>query len=147
VLQRALINFPDEATAWGYKEIRPPLMVNAASARAPPADKEAMYTVEGRFFLIPTAEVLVNIHRRGSEEQLPHTPLFTVLPARPGRTARMSAASTASTSSIRAAARPPRRPQQPELRADAEHCSRNWFCNRVPRAGDMGFHADEEIRP
>lgn len=68
-LERALINFfLDRATAAGYEEIQPPLMVNADTARATGQlpDKEAqMYYVErDDFYLIPTAEVPVtNIYR------------------------------------------------------------------------------------
>ena len=68
-LQRALINFfLDQATAAGYTETQPPLMVNEASAFATGQlpDKEGqMYRVtEENFYLIPTAEVpLTNIFR------------------------------------------------------------------------------------
>jgi seryl-tRNA synthetase len=68
-LERALISFfLDEATAAGYEEIIPPLMVNADTARATGQlpDKEGqMYHVEkDELYLIPTAEVPVtNIYR------------------------------------------------------------------------------------
>jgi len=88
-LQRALINFfLDEAGAKGYKEIQPPLMVNAASATGTgqlPDKEDLMYVAtRDEFFLIPTAEVPVtNIHRDEilSEQQLPikycaYTPCF-----------------------------------------------------------------------
>ncbi|HMD15015.1 MAG TPA: serine--tRNA ligase, partial [Bacteroidota bacterium] len=88
-LQRALINFfLDEAGARGYKEIQPPLMVNAASATGTgqlPDKEDLMYVAtRDEFFLIPTAEVPVtNIHRDEilSEQQLPikycaYTPCF-----------------------------------------------------------------------
>jgi seryl-tRNA synthetase len=78
-LQRALINFfLDEAAARGYREIQPPLMVNAASATGTgqlPDKEDLMYIVpKDEFFLIPTAEVPVtNIHREEilEERQLP----------------------------------------------------------------------------
>lgn len=88
-LQRALINFfLDKATAAGYLEIEPPLMVNEATARATGQipDKEAqMYVVErDGFYLIPTAEVPVTNLVRDEileEQQLPlkftgYTPCF-----------------------------------------------------------------------
>lgn len=68
-LQRALINyFLDRAQAAGYKEVSPPLLVNADTARATGQlpDKEGqMYFVErDGLYLIPTAEVPVtNIYR------------------------------------------------------------------------------------
>ena len=68
-LQRALISFfLDEATAAGYEEIIPPLMVNEASARGtgqlPDKEGQMYYVTEDDFYLIPTAEVPVtNIHR------------------------------------------------------------------------------------
>lgn len=68
-LERALISFfLDEATAAGYEEIIPPLMVNADTARATGQlpDKEGqMYHVEkDELYLIPTAEVpITNIYR------------------------------------------------------------------------------------
>jgi seryl-tRNA synthetase len=78
-LQRALINFfLDEATADGYNEVQPPIVVNEASAYATGQlpDKEAqMYAVPlDGFYMIPTAEVpLTNMFRDVivKEEQLP----------------------------------------------------------------------------
>jgi seryl-tRNA synthetase len=88
-LQRALINFfLDEGAKNGYREIQPPLMVNAASATGTgqlPDKEDLMYTVpKDELFLVPTAEVPVtNIHRDEilSEDQLPvkycaYTPCF-----------------------------------------------------------------------
>ena len=68
-LERALISFfLDEATAAGYEEIIPPLMVSEETARGrgQVPDKEAqMYFVErDNLYLIPTAEVPVtNLYR------------------------------------------------------------------------------------
>ena len=68
-LQRALINyFLDFNTAAGYKEVEPPVLVNAASGfgTGQLPDKEAQMYVVGLdgFFLVPTAEVPVtNIYR------------------------------------------------------------------------------------
>ncbi len=68
-LKRALINFfLDEAEKAGYEEIRPPLMVNEASALATGQlpDKEGqMYHMEkDNLYLIPTGEVpITNIFR------------------------------------------------------------------------------------
>ena len=68
-LQRALIGlFLDMAVARGYREVWPPVLVNADSARGTGQlpDKEAqMYVVEREdLYLAPTAEVPVtNIHR------------------------------------------------------------------------------------
>ena len=68
-LQRALINyFLDFNTAAGYKEVEPPVLVNAASGfgTGQLPDKEAQMYVVGLdgFYLIPTAEVPVtNIFR------------------------------------------------------------------------------------
>ena len=78
-LQRALINFfLDEASAAGYNETQPPVVVNEASAYATGQlpDKEAqMYAVPlDGFYLIPTAEVpLTNMFRDTivKAEQLP----------------------------------------------------------------------------
>lgn len=88
-LQRALINFfLDEAGAKGYKEIQPPLMVNAASATGTgqlPDKEDLMYVAtKDELFLVPTAEVPVtNIHREEilNEQDLPitycaYTPCF-----------------------------------------------------------------------
>ena len=68
-LKRALINFfLDEAEIAGYEEIRPPLLVNEASALATGQhpDKEGqMYHMEkDNLYLIPTSEIpLTNIFR------------------------------------------------------------------------------------
>jgi seryl-tRNA synthetase len=88
-LQRALINFfLDEGGKNGYREIQPPLMVNAASATGTgqlPDKEDLMYTVpKDELYLVPTAEVPVtNIHRDEilDEAQLPvkycaYTPCF-----------------------------------------------------------------------
>lgn len=88
-LQRALINyFLDRATAAGYLEVQPPVVVNEASAYATGQlpDKEGqMYHVTGdQLYLIPTAEVpITNIYRDLilKPEQLPikncgYTPCF-----------------------------------------------------------------------
>lgn len=88
-LERALINFfLDEATAAGYEEILPPLIVNADTARATGQlpDKEGqMYHIQSDdLYLIPTAEVpLTNIFRDAivSADDLPlkltgYTPCF-----------------------------------------------------------------------
>jgi seryl-tRNA synthetase len=88
-LQRALINFfLDEAAKHGYKEIQPPLMVNANSATGTgqlPDKEDLMYVAtKDDLYLVPTAEVPVtNIHRDEilKEDQLPvkycaYTPCF-----------------------------------------------------------------------
>jgi seryl-tRNA synthetase len=88
-LQRALINFfLDEAAKRGYKEIQPPLMVNANSATGTgqlPDKEDLMYVItKDDLYLVPTAEVPVtNIHRDEilKEDQLPikycaYTPCF-----------------------------------------------------------------------
>jgi len=68
-LQRALINFfLDEATAAGYLEIQPPLVVNKESALAtgqlPDKEGQMYHVTLDNFYLIPTAEVPVtNIFR------------------------------------------------------------------------------------
>lgn len=68
-LQRALINFfLDEASAAGYEEIQPPLMVNADTARAtgqlPDKEGQMYHVTKDELYLIPTAEVPVtNIFR------------------------------------------------------------------------------------
>lgn len=68
-LQRALIAFfLDEATAAGYKEVIPPLLVNEDTARAtgqlPDKEGQMYYVSEDNLYLIPTAEVPVtNIYR------------------------------------------------------------------------------------
>lgn len=69
--------FLDRARERGYEEIIPPLLVNAASARATGQlpDKEGqMYRLEEGLYLIPTSEVSVtNLHRQEilDEAQLP----------------------------------------------------------------------------
>ncbi|MDI6765950.1 MAG: serine--tRNA ligase [Bacteroidota bacterium] len=88
-LQRALINFfLDEALKRGYKEVQPPLMVNAESATGTgqlPDKEDLMYVAtKDDLYLVPTAEVPVtNIHRNEilKEDQLPikycaYTPCF-----------------------------------------------------------------------
>lgn len=88
-LQRALINFfLDQATAEGYLEVQPPILVNEDSGfgTGQLPDKEGqMYHVTGdNLYLIPTAEVPVtNIYRDVilKAEQLPvkntaYTPCF-----------------------------------------------------------------------
>lgn len=88
-LQRALVNFfLDEASRRGYKEIQPPLMVNADSAMGTgqlPDKEDLMYVAtRDNLYLVPTAEVPVtNVHRNEifTEEQLPvkycaYTPCF-----------------------------------------------------------------------
>ncbi|HEY6192391.1 MAG TPA: serine--tRNA ligase [Bacteroidota bacterium] len=88
-LQRALINFfLDEAVSRGYRELQPPLMVNAASATGTgqlPDKEDLMYTVpKDELYLVPTAEVPVtNFHRDEllAEQDLPlkycaYTPCF-----------------------------------------------------------------------
>ncbi|HLB01342.1 MAG TPA: serine--tRNA ligase [Bacteroidota bacterium] len=88
-LQRALINFfLDEAAVRGYREIQPPLMVNAVSATGTgqlPDKEDLMYAIpKDELFMVPTAEVPVtNIHRDEvlAEEDLPvkysaYTPCF-----------------------------------------------------------------------
>lgn len=68
-LERALINFfLDEASAAGYEEIVPPLMVNEETARGtgqlPDKEAQMYYIGLDNFYLIPTAEVPVtNIYR------------------------------------------------------------------------------------
>ena len=67
---RTLISyFLDEAAAAGYREVHPPLLVNAESATATGQlpDKEGqMYELNGdRYFLIPTAEVPITNLLRG----------------------------------------------------------------------------------
>ncbi len=68
-LQRALINFfLDKATAAGFREVQPPLMVNEASGygtgQLPDKDGQMYYANEDKLYLIPTAEVpITNIYR------------------------------------------------------------------------------------
>jgi len=88
-LQRSLINFfLDEASAKGFEEIVPPLLVNEASARGtgqlPDKEGQMYYVTEDNLYLIPTAEVPVtNIYRDEivNLDQLPikltgYTPCF-----------------------------------------------------------------------
>ncbi|MBL7996829.1 serine--tRNA ligase, partial [bacterium] len=88
-LQRALINFfLDKAGEHGYKEVQPPIVVNADSATGTgqlPDKEDQMYVVtRDEFYLVPTAEVPVtNIHRQQvlRADQLPikyaaYTPCF-----------------------------------------------------------------------
>ena len=68
-LERALINyFLDRAYQAGYKEVSPPLLVNADTARAtgqlPDKEGQMYYVERDNFYLIPTAEVPVtNLYR------------------------------------------------------------------------------------
>lgn len=68
-LQRALINFfIDEATAAGYEEILPPLLVNEASGigtgSLPDKEGQMYYCEKDDLYLIPTAEVpITNMYR------------------------------------------------------------------------------------
>jgi seryl-tRNA synthetase len=88
-LQRALINyFLDKATAAGYLEIQPPIMVNEASGYAtgqlPDKEGQMYHATIDNLYLIPTAEVpITNIYRDVilKAEQLPikncgYTPCF-----------------------------------------------------------------------
>ncbi|MBQ2172578.1 MAG: serine--tRNA ligase, partial [Bacteroidales bacterium] len=88
-LQRALINFfLDRNTAAGYKEVEPPVVVNAASGfgtgQLPDKEGQMYYCNEDQFYLVPTAEVPVtNIFRDVilSADQIPqkltaYTPCF-----------------------------------------------------------------------
>jgi seryl-tRNA synthetase len=88
-LQRALINFfLDKATAMGYLEVQPPIMVNEASAYAtgqlPDKEGQMYHATVDNLYLIPTAEVpITNIYRDVilKAEQLPvkccgYTPCF-----------------------------------------------------------------------
>ena len=86
-LQRALINyFLDKNTAAGYKEVEPPVMVNAASGfgtgQLPDKEAQMYYCGLDDFYLVPTAEVPVtNIFRDEIVETLPqkltaYTPCF-----------------------------------------------------------------------
>lgn len=88
-LQRALINyFLDKATAAGYLEIQPPIMVNEASGYAtgqlPDKEGQMYHSTIDNLYLIPTAEVpITNIYRDVivKAEQLPikncgYTPCF-----------------------------------------------------------------------
>ena len=68
-LQRALINFfLDRNTAAGYKEVEPPVMVNAASGfgtgQLPDKEGQMYFANLDGFYMVPTAEVPVtNIFR------------------------------------------------------------------------------------
>jgi len=68
-LQRALINFfLDNNTAAGYREVEPPVVVNAASGfgtgQLPDKEAQMYYVGMDDFYLVPTAEVPVtNIFR------------------------------------------------------------------------------------
>ncbi len=68
-LQRALINFfLDQNTAAGYKEVEPPVMVNAASGfgtgQLPDKEGQMYHANLDDFYMVPTAEVPVtNIFR------------------------------------------------------------------------------------
>jgi seryl-tRNA synthetase len=68
-LQRALINFfLDQATAAGYKEIQPPILVNEASGygtgQLPDKEGQMYHAGLDNLYLIPTAEVpLTNLYR------------------------------------------------------------------------------------
>lgn len=88
-LQRALINFfLDRATAAGYLEIQPPIMVNEASGYAtgqlPDKEGQMYHSTIDNLYLIPTAEVpITNIYRDVivKADQLPikmcgYTPCF-----------------------------------------------------------------------
>ncbi len=88
-LQRALINyFLDRNTAAGYKEVEPPVMVNAASGfgtgQLPDKEGQMYHATIDNFYMVPTAEVPVtNIFRDVilPEDQFPqkltaYTPCF-----------------------------------------------------------------------
>lgn len=68
-LQRALINFfLDRATAAGYDEVQPPIVVNEDSGygtgQLPDKEGQMYYIGEDKLYLIPTAEVpITNIYR------------------------------------------------------------------------------------
>lgn len=68
-LQRALIQlFLDNATAMGYEEIQPPLMINEASGigtgQLPDKEGQMYHVTADDFYLIPTAEVpITNLFR------------------------------------------------------------------------------------
>lgn len=86
---RALINyFLDQATAAGYLEIQPPILINEDSGygtgQLPDKEGQMYQTVDSNLFLIPTAEVpITNLYRDVilNEEDLPiknagYTPCF-----------------------------------------------------------------------
>ncbi|HEX9691743.1 MAG TPA: serine--tRNA ligase [Gemmatimonadales bacterium] len=68
-LSRALVNYMLDlhTTRHGYREVAPPFLVNAASARGTgqlPDLEQNMYVTEDGLYLVPTAEVPVtNLHR------------------------------------------------------------------------------------
>jgi seryl-tRNA synthetase len=68
-LQRALINFfLDEASAIGYREIQPPILVNEASGygtgQLPDKEGQMYHVTLDNLFMIPTAEVpITNLYR------------------------------------------------------------------------------------
>ncbi|MGZ3904166.1 MAG: serine--tRNA ligase [Bacteroidia bacterium] len=68
-LQRALINyFLDKATAEGYLEVQPPILVNEDSGygtgQLPDKEGQMYFVGEDKLYLIPTAEVpITNIYR------------------------------------------------------------------------------------
>lgn len=68
-LQRALINFfLDEAEKAGYKEVQPPILINAESGygtgQLPDKDGQMYHDAQDNLYLIPTAEVpITNIYR------------------------------------------------------------------------------------
>lgn len=68
-LQRALINFfLDRATAKGYREVQPPIVVNEDSGygtgQLPDKEGQMYFVGEDNLYLIPTAEVpITNIYR------------------------------------------------------------------------------------
>lgn len=88
-LQRALINFfLDEASAIGYREIQPPILVNEASGygtgQLPDKEGQMYHDKQDNLYLIPTAEVpITNLYRDLilSDAELPiknvaYTPCF-----------------------------------------------------------------------
>ncbi len=80
-LQRALINFfLDEARAAGYREVMPPTVVNAASARAtgqlPDKEAQMYHCPQDGLYLIPTAEVPVTNIWRGATVDEADLPLM-----------------------------------------------------------------------
>ena len=88
-LQRALINyFLDKATAAGYTEVQPPILVNEDSGfgtgQLPDKEGQMYHITEDGFYLIPTAEVPVtNIYSNEivKENEIPvkmtaYTPCF-----------------------------------------------------------------------
>jgi seryl-tRNA synthetase len=88
-LQRALINFfLDEASKAGYREIQPPVLINADSGygtgQLPDKEGQMYKLVDEDYYLIPTAEVpITNIYRNVilKEDDLPvknagYTPCF-----------------------------------------------------------------------